>query len=76
MIAAALEHAAKGCSQLAQANAQYAPRPCGVSASVVAQLAAVAAHGVDPSDVQAAAFIALKVIILSLHPVSGRPFYF
>jgi len=82
MIAAALEHAAKGSSgdsQLAQANVQYAPRPCDhdtPSASVVAQLAAVVAHGAAPADVQAADSIALKVIILSLHPVSDGPFHF
>ena len=77
MIAAALEHAAKGCSgdsQLTQANAQYAPRPSAhdrPSASVAAQLAVIVAHGADQADVQAADSIALKVIILSLHPVSG-----
>ena len=82
MIAAALEHAADGSSgdsQLAQANAQYAPRPCDhdrPSASVVAQLAVVVAHGADQADVQAADSIALKVITLSLYPVSGRPLHF
>lgn len=81
MIAAALEHAAKessGDSQLAQANAQYAARPCDhdrPSASVVAQLVVVVAHGADQADVQAADSIALQVIILSLHPVSSRPFH-
>jgi hypothetical protein len=81
MIAAALEHAARdssGESQLAQANAQYAPRPCDhdrPSASVVAQLAVVVAHGADPADVQAADSIALQVIILSLHHVSNRPLH-
>ena len=81
MIAAALEHAVKdssGDSELTQANVQYAPRPCDhdrPSASVVAQLAVVVAHGADPANVQAADSIALKVIILSLHPVSSRPFH-
>ena len=81
MIAAALEHAAKDCSgdsQLTQANAQYAPRPCDndrLSASVAAQLAVVVAHGADQADVQAADSIALKVIILSLHLFTDRPLH-
>lgn len=80
MIAAALEHAAKdpsSDSQLTQANAQYAPRPCyhdRPSASLAAQLAVVAAHGADQADVQAADSIALKVIILFLHHVGSRSF--
>jgi hypothetical protein len=81
MIAAALEHAAqdRSCdSQLTQANAQYAPRPCDhdrPSASVATQLAVVVAHGAGQADVQDADSIALKVIILSLHHVSSRPFH-